>query len=442
MSDQAREAREAAFLDRVDALTLEAVRTGSGQFADLLRRLPSVYPTEVLSALDRLARSGRIMSGTSERLRQEAKRGVTHLFSERTLLPLPHPLDYEWRFTQDASRSLLNLAADLTPPRGDVLLFGTPGMAVEALALPIDRRLTLLAEDNVVTGRLVALNQAVGSPLTINLCSDGLPRANADAVVLDPPWYVDFIRPMLRAAAVACRPGGVLLLSMPPVTTRPSAEADQLATLSFARGLGLELLDHHPVSISYDTPFFEANALAVAGIHLESGWRRGDLFLFRKADVGFHSTLTSSSRGGGWTEVMIGRMRLFVRDTPSSGSPDLVPLADRGVLPTVSRRDRRRRVANVWTSGNRVFRTSNPALVLKAARSLGAATVASGARPRPCATMEEAEVLPSVRQALCDLAMVEEREERRLMGAAAGRSTPWMLSSTMSRAKSRAMASG
>ena len=441
MSDQAR-TQEAAFLAKVDALTLEAARSGSGPFADLLLRLPSIYPTEVLGALDRLARSGRITERASDRLRQEAGQMVARSSSERTLLPLPHPLDYEWRFTRDASRSLLELAADLTPPKGDVLLFGTPGMAVEALALPIDRRVTLLAEDNVVTGRLVALNQAVDSPLTVELCDDGLPRASADAVILDPPWYMDFIRPMLRAAVAACRPGGVLLLSMPPVTTRPSAEADQLATLSFARRLGLELLDHHPVSISYDTPFFEANALAAAGIHLKAGWRRGDLFLFRKADAGPRSTLASSNRGGGWTEVMIGRMRLFVRDTPSSGPPDLVPLADRGVLPTVSRRDRRRKAANVWTSGNRVFRTSNPALVLKAARSLVTAPIASGAQPRPCATVEEAEVLPSVRQVLRDLAMVEEREERRLMGAAAGRSTPWMSSSTMSRAKSRAMASG
>ncbi len=83
----------------------------------------------------------------------------------RSLLPLPHPLDYEWRFTPDAARSLLNRAADLTLAGGDLLLFGTPGLAVEALTLPIGRRLAFLAESNSITDRVFALNRATGAPL-------------------------------------------------------------------------------------------------------------------------------------------------------------------------------------------------------------------------------------------------------------------------------------
>jgi hypothetical protein len=38
----------------------------------------------------------------------------------------------------------------------------------------------------------------MGSPLSIAFCDARLPRGRADAVVVDPPCYVDFIRPMLE----------------------------------------------------------------------------------------------------------------------------------------------------------------------------------------------------------------------------------------------------
>lgn len=47
-----------------------------------------------------------------------------------------------------------------TPCGSDLLLFGAPGLAVEALTLPVGRNLAFLAEDNSVTDRVFALNQA------------------------------------------------------------------------------------------------------------------------------------------------------------------------------------------------------------------------------------------------------------------------------------------
>lgn len=204
------------FTARIDVLTQAAIGTGATSFAALLRRLPGVYPTELLASLDRLAAGGAIGQATAGLVRRQAATGGTAVVEGRSLLPPPHPLDYEWRFTPDAARALLNRAALLTPVGGDLLLFGTPGLAVEALGLPIGRNLAFLAEDNSVTGRVSALNRATGSPLSIAFCSGGLPRESADAVLLDPPWYPDFVRPMLAAAAHACRPGGVVLISLPP----------------------------------------------------------------------------------------------------------------------------------------------------------------------------------------------------------------------------------
>lgn len=434
----------AAFAAKIDTLTQAAVSDGAIGFAELLLRLPSVYPTELLASLERLAQRGIIAGTFAAEAYREAARSGTASAESRSLLPLPHPLDYEWRFTPDAARKLLNFAADLAPIGGDLLLFGTPGLAVEALALPINRRLSFLAEKNSVTERVISLNRATGSPISIAFCSGGLPRDSADAVLLDPPWYPDFVRPMLAAAACACRTGGFVLISLPPVGTRPNAEADRDITIRFAKRHGLALIDHQELTIGYDTPFFERNALAAAGIHPPPRWRRGDLVIFQKARAPAQPLVPVAGYRQNWTEVMIGRMRLFLKGTDSMRSDhvSLISVVDGDVLPTVSRRDPRRRQAEVWTSGNRIFRTNNPQLLLEAAISCAGEAIGAGVQPRLWGSIRERDALERVGEELRALAALEAREEHGGPGVALKRSTFWTSNSTNYCSKSMAIVSG
>lgn len=435
---------QATFAARVDGLTEAAIKDGATSFAALLHRLPGVYPTELLASLDRLAGSEAIDPTVAAAVHRQAAINGGVFVEGRSLLPLPHPLDYEWRFTPDAARFLLNLAANLTPAGSDLLLFGTPALAVEALTLPIGRRLAFLAENNSVTDRVIALNRATGSPLSIAFCSGGLPRESADAVLLDPPWYFDFVRPMLAAAAHACRPGGVVLISLPPDGTRPSAEADRLAFIAFARRLGLAATERSPLAICYETPFFERNALAATGIYPPPQWRRGDLVVFRKVRTSTRLASASSSRRRDWTDVSIGRMRLFIRGDGGARSDegDLISLVEGDVLPTVSRRDPRRRLADVWTSGNRIFRTDNPQLVLEAAISCTGEAMGSGMQPRLWGTIREREALERVAVELRAVAALEAREEGNAPTAATDRCLTCKSSSTNYWSRSTATTSG
>lgn len=355
----------------VDREVLAIANAGVKSFAETLRRLPSVYPTELLASIDRLARRRAISPQWIDTVRSEATQPTSNWQEGRSLLPLPHPLDFEWRYSSDSSRDLLHLAIDLTPPEGHVLLYGTPGLAVEALSLSLNRRISFLGEDNVVTQRLTLLNQTVGSPLTIGFSRNGVPQASADVVLVDPPWYMDFIGPMLRATAVACRPEGIVLISLPPIGTRPTAGVERATIDQIAMRLGFDLLDCQPLAIDYDTPFFERNALAAAGVHSPARWRRGDLLVLRRVRSVSCSSKFVSHGQQDWIEASIDRMRLFVRsdNVAVTGNRGLVSLIDGDILPSVSRRDPRRRYAQVWTSGNRVFQTDNPGLVLEAALS-------------------------------------------------------------------------
>jgi len=433
-----------AFPARVDGLTKAAIIDGATSFAALLHRLPGIYPTELLASVSRLTGSETIDRAVAEAIHRQAATNGAALVEGRSLLPLPHPLDYEWRFTPDAARSLLNHSADLTPADGHMLLFGTPGLAVEALALPIGRRLAFLAENNSVTDRVIALNRATGSPLSIAFCSGGLPRASADAVLLDPPWYLDFIRPMLDAAAHACRPGGVVLISLPPDGAKPSAEADRQATIAFARRLGLAVIEHSLLSIAYETPFFERNALAAAGIYPPAQWRRGDLIVFRKTRASKRPQPASSIRRRDWTEVSIGRMRLFIRGSGESHSDEarLISMVEGDVLPTVSRRDPRRQRADVWTSGNRIFQTDNPQLVLEAAISYADEVAAPGVQHRLWGSIRERETLERVAAELRALAAIEALEEGNAPSVAIEGSVTWRSSSASYSSRSTATISG
>ncbi|MCC8935621.1 hypothetical protein H8A99_03695 [Bradyrhizobium sp. Arg68] len=435
---------QAVFAARVDDLVKAAIVDGTTSFAALLHRLPGVYPTEALAALDRLLDGKAICPVAAASIRRQAAANGAPVAEGRSLLPLPHPLDYEWRFTPDSARLLLNRAVDMTHMGGDLLLFGTPGLAVEALTLPVGRRIAFLAESNSVTDRVLALNRVTGTPLSIAFCSGGLPRESADAVLLDPPWYLDFVRPMLAAAAHACRPGGVALISLPPDGARPSAAADRQATIAFARRLGLTLIEHSSLSISYETPFFERNALAAAQIYPPPHWRRGDLVVFRKERASTRPPPASSGRSRFWTEVGIGRMRLFIQgaDEVRSDEAGLISLVDDDILPTVSRRDPRRRLANVWTSGNRIFRTRNPQLVLEAAISCAGEAMGSSVQPDLWGTIRESETLERVAAELRALAAIEEQEEGKAPTLTTERSVAWRSSSTNYWSRSTAIISG
>jgi hypothetical protein len=428
----------------IDRSVLAAVGEAVTSLAGLLRYLPSVYPTELLASLARLGDCGAVNSAIVDKVRDQASTRPIEPPQGRSLLPLPHPLDFEWRFMPRASRDLLNIANDLTPLYADVLLFGTPGLAVEALSLPTNRRLSFLGEDNLVTRRLIALNRATGSALSIAFCSAGLPRNSCDAVVLDPPWYMDFIRPMLAAAAAACRADGVVLASLPPLGTRPSAESDRDAAVRFAGRLGLDLIDYLPLAIGYDTPFFETNALAAAGVFAPSQWRRGDLIIFRKSRRPTRPISALRGRRREWIETSIGRMRLFIKpeQSPTTGLEGLIPTIDGDILPSVSRRDPRRRGTQVWTSGNRAFRTDNANLVLQAALSRSGKHIQRGAQPSLWGNVYERDAVQRIGDMLMELAVREAGEERGSHPVALERSIPWTSSLTSSYSKLRATASG
>lgn len=431
-----------SFDRQVEAWIVAALQSGVSDFEHLLAALPGVYPTVALGSIEHLHSSGLLTTDMVETFRHEARHRSKTAPSSPSLMPLPHPVEFEWRFTADGARLLLDIAADLAPAGMPVMLFGTPGVAAEALVAPIDRPLIFVGEDNAVTRRISMLAQATNSPLQIKLCAGGVSTESAAVVILDPPWYLDFLRPMLTATAAACQMSGFILISLPAEGTRPCAGDDRMKVFRLAKRLGLELTALYPLALSYETPFFEANALAATGIHLSSAWRRGDLAIFRKVRGHGRVVTTDSVRKARWSEIEIGRLRLFVRRdrADAKGMRGLIPLVDGDILPTVSRRDPRRRRAEIWTSGNRLFASDHPELVVEAALALSGEDKGYSASAPLWATMAERDAIERIGYKLRTLAAREAAEEQAMRRT--DRGVVWTLKSTNSWTGSMDIASG
>lgn len=384
---------------------------GSTDFDSLVERLPSINPTEILLSVDRLLAQGYVSLALAQALRRQAAQPRGAADAPASLLPLPHPLDFEWRFTQRTAHELLDMLTNMTPFGGSVLLFGTPGVAFEAMCIPISRRLHFVGEDNVVSRRLHSLNVGAGKPVAIetSLATVG----QVDAVVLDPPWYPDSVNPMLSTAAAVCKIGGTILISLAPPATRASAAQDQSDALRLARKLGLEFVERQPLALRYETPFFERNALRIQGINPPRTWRRGDLLVFRKLRATPAALICPPPRRT-WSEVSIGRMRVAIRHapTPFVEVGGLQSIVENDVLPSVSRSDPRRANASVWTSGNRVFGVSNTQLVLEAALLARDQAFGTGYQPPLWCNLDERDKVEAIGAQLAELASIEAREER------------------------------
>jgi hypothetical protein len=286
------------------------------------------------------------------------------------LLPLPHPLDYEWRFDPHTRLILAERTRHLAGADGPIALLGAPTLA-PALCQHIGDVLLLDANARLLTTLASARKVGAIQLACADLGTFTAPREwqhRAAVVVCDPPWYPEGFATFLYAAAQLVRPGGTVLLSTPDLLTRPSvaSELDDLSDLAIQLQLVAETVE--PCSLRYRTPFFEYRALLAAGVGvIPLDWRAGTLWQFTSAGIvqtrsaGRHRAAVNGDIAA---EVTIDRVRLRILAGPPAlpGVLELCSIVPGDTLPSVSRRHPARSSATLWTSGNTVLSCADPYL--------------------------------------------------------------------------------
>lgn len=342
------------FNNNVDYWINESMRSGASSFEEVLNKLPGVYPSLVMNSIQKLGYYDLLsdfQTHQSFTLPNKAQNLFT-TFNNTVLSHIPHPLDYDWRFTNSTSLFLLDYSYNLSRTGDLIALLGIPSLLGIKSNFYSKRKLILFDKNGKVYSKI---NN--NSSYQCNILKDNLPNVNSQVVIADPPWYKEHIHSFMWAAAQITKLRGYLILCLPPIGTRPGIETEIQEVFSFAKKLGFDLIEHTRGSISYETPLFESNALKTDGCKTNLvNWRHGDHAIFShsyKKDVlrPFHFTEEK------WDEVKINDVRIKIRTSKSISfqDPSLVSIIPKDILPSVSRRDHRRKTVDVWTSGNRIF---------------------------------------------------------------------------------------
>ena len=132
----------------LDRSIVDAVDSGVHGLWQLISVLPGYYPTSVRDAARRLAANAVI----PPTILDEASpiESVSEAQLEVPGLSMPHPLDYDWRFTRRTASELLTRLLALANPAERVLLLGVPSVYVLAKNQRLTDRIILLDRNDPV----------------------------------------------------------------------------------------------------------------------------------------------------------------------------------------------------------------------------------------------------------------------------------------------------
>jgi len=374
-------------------------------FDSLVRALPGVYPSDVVRIV------GNVMN-RSVRAKSSIAESPTSLKEDGW--PVPHPLDYDWRFTDSTQGFLSQRIASFLPKYGSVTLLGAPTLFGRLLMSRPDARIQL-ADGSVETISFLTGRHGKRGLFARNLLQESPPRGSVDVVVADPPWYPEYSRAFVWAAGQLVRVGGVLLLCGPNQGTRPDAMEEWAQAKKFAQSFGFNSVDFESV-LRYQTPPFEQNALNAAGhSSVSSDWRTGCLATFLRKCIVVVDRPAGASEYDLWHQETVGGVRWRLRRMKGSKPvcPGLHAITSDDVLDSVSRRDHRRQDVDVWTSGNRVFSCSDTSTLVLILRGLGtgasSVTVVESAIERKL-TKAEICMVEEATKRLTDIISLEQQE--------------------------------
>jgi|SRR5438876_3629997 len=352
----------AVFQGRLDQCVIDQVGLGCYTFGALLDRLPGLYPTELLDALKRLESNGKmsnkVLYGSSARP-VVGDTSTSYYESIIGHMPTPHPLDFDWRFTPETAYRLQELCLDLTAVGDVVAYLGCPTVFRLSIGKKQGRGFVLFDKNRAHLRWTTS-----GQFRRMDLLSESIPILHSNLTLADPPWYRPYEHAFLKAASRITKLDGLILVTRPALWTKPNVQKDWDLFLHRSTELGLSHLRTYPAILRYDSPYFERNSLRAAGMDFApKNWRRGDLVVFRKiistptvermTRYHYDEWLDPSHFGFRVRNSGVERDRRF-------NDPSLISLVPGDVLPSVSRADPTRWLADVWTEGNRVFACRAP----------------------------------------------------------------------------------
>lgn len=331
----------------IDRLIADALPR-SATIADLMPRLAGAGPTEVIQALNRALAEPALRSLAASVLDMRPMQQNVTISAHDRCLPLPHPLDSEWRFTDSSVSAIIDHLLDVTSAGDTLLLVGTPSVAIGLACSNADRRFSFVGPGDAVT-------DAVQDRFADDTRLVPFSPLAAKAALFDPPWYIEAFRAMAKTAVRGVMTGGHVFAAMPREATRPRMAESVSEMMAAAAAVGLRPDGSRSLEVAYDTPLFELSALEQLGLPNALGsWRRGDLVHLRK----FSEVSIDGKRPmprPAHVELTLEGCRVRLALGTGIRGVGFGAVEDHEISRSISARSPTRKRANLWTSTNRAF---------------------------------------------------------------------------------------
>jgi hypothetical protein len=287
-------------------------------------------------------------------------------------LKTPHPLDFEWRNSTASLNYLNNLVQELNAINDSILYLGMPTLFATSYLKDLPHKVTLVERNKPI---IEGLQKLVSSNQRFVIRDADIFKVNPKkigkhhCVIMDPPWYSPIFKQFMWLACQCVEIGGIVGISMPPLSTKSDILDERLEWIKFCHEQGLCMEYLRPQQLHYAMPFFEFNALRAAGVQgFPPFWRKGDLAIFRKICDRATTRPDVNATLPDWDEIEIDSVRIRVfndNNNVTKSTLEIEHLIKTDILPNVSKSDPRRKEANVWTSGNRIFKVNDTATFIR-----------------------------------------------------------------------------
>lgn len=406
------------FYDDIDAIVLELVKKYDN-FYMLMKYNHGIHPIDLLSSVRRLYWKKKIHKSKYERIVASMKKHyVDNNEDMPDILPVPHILDYDWRFSLEGLQGLTRIIKEnIKGERNTIVFLGTPSLFKYCYQhLSIFTELILVDINASKHSKGIDSTRAKCINCDLNGDCSMLERIHADIIVMDPPWYLNYYQLFFNRAAIMCHEGSQIFCVMPPRFTKSQTTYETEMLIKQIYNLyGLCKKHYYQGMVTYHTPPYEKNVLRANGIRcLPKNWRVGDLLIVEQREsrniIPYDFTISEIS----WKEVTINNIRIkykYISSDITSYEIMLERIFDGDIYPSVKRSYDGKHSISMWTSGNRVFLCNNlPLMNLileNINRDLFEVIVEKGyAIP----TNKELENIESVQQMFIDVVNIENSE--------------------------------
>jgi len=310
-------------------------------FKELCLLCEGAFPTTILEI------SNQITKSTGKKIKPD--RNNIDFLNNSELIPEPHLIDFDWRYDDQTASKIANFSIKLG---NDICCLGTPSVYRELINS--NKHIFLIDKNPFICDFFKNYN--AGQIINIDIMSINSIIRKYDVIIMDPPWYLSYIRSWLSKALDMVRSNGVIILTIFPKFIRPNAIKERKNLFQLLNKIGT--YEFLPFETVYKTPKFENETLIANGLKPLEKWRKGETIIIRLKDK-LPKIKYQKVKEPNWTRFRVGNQIIAFRKLKEDKQKNIYiksPYLDGSyILKDVSRRNSIRSKINLWTSRNRVM---------------------------------------------------------------------------------------